>query len=118
MFIYFSKFYGFATLVFPCNVYSISYGNNRLFIVAYVGNSGDLDGDGMDEPDCLEGGYGYMELGLFEGYSKGITTLGELWGYTQARYINTFGILSQRWEIHTVHGFTLLGDPTLKIGGY
>ena len=88
------------------------------FPVAYVGNSGDLDGDGMDEPDCVEGGYGYMELGLFEGYSKGITTLGELWGYTQARYINTFDILSQRWEIHTVHGFTLLGDPTLKIGGY
>ncbi|MCD6473627.1 MAG: hypothetical protein J7K47_01785 [Thermoplasmata archaeon] len=88
------------------------------FPVAYVGNSGDMDDDGIDEPDCVEGGYGYMELGLFEGYSKGITTLGELWGYSQTRYINTFDILSQRWEIHTVHGFTLLGDPTLKIGGY
>ncbi len=88
------------------------------FPVAAVGNEGDLDGNGIDEPDCVEDGYGYMELGLFEGYAKGLTMLGELWGYTENRYISTFDILSQRWEIHTVEGFTLIGDPTLYIGGY
>ena len=88
------------------------------FPVAYVGNEGDLDGNGIDEPDCVEGGYGYMELGFFKGYAQGIHTLGELWGYTEARYLNTFDVLAYRWEIHTVEGFTLLGDPSLQIGGY
>ena len=89
------------------------------FPVAYVGEQGDLDGNGVNEPDCVEGGYGYMELGLFEGYAEhGIDMLGELWGYTETRYLNTFDCLSYTWEIHTVHGFTLLGDPSLKIGGY
>ena len=88
------------------------------FPVAYVGNEGDLDGDGIDEPDCVEGGYGYMELGLFEGYSYGMENLGDIWGYAENRYISTFDVLAATWELHTVEGFTLLGDPSLHIGGY
>ena len=32
---------------------------------------GDVDGDGINEPDCVESGYGYMQLGLFEAYYQG-----------------------------------------------
>jgi len=89
------------------------------FPVAYPGNEGDLDGDGIDEPDCVESGYGYMQLGLFKAYGEeGKEFLGECWGYAVARYIEHFKIPYQRWHLHTIQSFVLLGDPTLKIGGY
>lgn len=98
------------------SVATIGYTN---FPVAANGESGDLDGDGINEPDCVESGYGYMELGLLYGYSiEGNQHLGDCWGYTVSRYVEHFKTPLTRWDIHTMHGFVLLGDPSLKIGGY
>ncbi len=88
------------------------------FPVASPGEEGDLDGDGIDEPDCVESGYGYMQLGLFEAYYQGKEMLGDLWGYAVSRYIEHFKLPYERWHFHTIQSFVLLGDPTLKIGGY
>jgi hypothetical protein len=78
-----------------------------------------LDGDGVNEPDCVESGYGYMQLGLFEAYGmEGKEYLGECWGYAVSRYVEHFKIPYERWHLHTIQSFVLLGDPTLKIGGY
>ena len=89
------------------------------FPVAAEGESGDLDGDGINEPDCLENGYGYMELGLLYEYGIGGNQyLGDCWGYAVSRYTEHFKTPLTKWDIHTIHGFVLLGDPSLKIGGY
>jgi hypothetical protein len=89
------------------------------FPVATPGEYGDLDGDGINEPDCVESGYGYMELGLLYKYGvEGNQNLGDCWGYAVSRYIEHFITPLERYNIHTIHGFVLLGDPSLKIGGY
>jgi hypothetical protein len=89
------------------------------FPVATPGEDGDLDGDGINEADCEESGYGYMQLQLF--YAHGIVGeeyLGECWGYAVRDYIDHFKEPETVYHYHTIQGFVLLGDPSLKIGGY
>ncbi len=87
--------------------------------VASPGESGDLDGDGINEPDCVESGYGYMQLRLFYGYGeKDMQYLGECWNFAVSNYTDHFKIPYEQWHFHTIQGFVLLGDPSLKIGGY
>jgi hypothetical protein len=89
------------------------------FPVATPGESGDLDGDGINEPDCVESGYGYIQLRFFYGYGqKNMQYLGECWNYALTNYTDLFKVPFTQWHIHTIHGFVLLGDPSLKIGGY
>ena len=89
------------------------------FPVATPGDEGDLDGDGVDEPDCVESGYGYMELNLFHAYGvDGARYLGECWGYAVGNYTAHFGYPYENYHLHTIQAFVLLGDPSLKIGGY
>ena len=88
------------------------------FPVATPGERGDLDGDGINDPDCTESGYGYMQLELFNGYGQGYEYLGECWGYAVSSYSDAFKIPEQREHLHTIQSFALLGDPSLKIGGY
>ena len=83
------------------------------------GEYGDLNSDGIDEPDCVESGYGYMQLQLLKGYGvEHYEHLGECWGYAVSTYLDAFKIPSMIWHLHTLQGFVLLGDPSLKIGGY
>jgi hypothetical protein len=83
------------------------------------GEYGDLNGDGINEPDCVESGYGYMQLQLLKGYGiKQYQYLGECWGYAVSTYNDAFKIPFERWHLHTSQGFVLLGDPSLRIGGY
>jgi len=89
------------------------------FPVAMPGEDGDLDGDGINDPDCAESGYGYMQLELFYAYGQeGKQFLGDCWGYAVDKYSDAFKIPEERYHIHTITGFVLLGDPSLKIGGY
>jgi hypothetical protein len=89
------------------------------FPVASPGEYGDLDSDGINEPDCVESGYGYIQLKILKGYGiENKQTLGECWEYAVNQYLNTYKIPSMRWHLHTSQGFVLLGDPSLKIGGY
>ncbi len=87
-----------------------------------IGETGDLDDDGIDEPDCVETGNGLLEPTIFYAYEgEGKTTLGECLGFTVSKYIqdDLKGTGSWRlWHILTIYGFVLLGDPSLKIGGY
>jgi hypothetical protein len=84
--------------------------------VAAAGEYGDLDGDGNNELDCIESGYGYMQLQLFYGYSgKDLRHVGECWGYTVSNYVEHYKLPYQRHHLHTIQGFVLLGDPSLKI---
>ena len=89
------------------------------FPVATPGNDGDLDGDGIDEPDCVESGYGYMELNVIHAYGvDGAQYLGECWGDAVGNYTAHFSHPYENYHLHTIQAFVLLGDPTLKIGGY
>jgi hypothetical protein len=89
------------------------------FPVGSPGESGDLDGDGLNEPDCIESGYGYIQLNLFYAYGiEGLHYLGECWGYSVSKYTENFKYPLKRWHLHTLQSFVLLGDPSLKIGGY
>lgn len=57
------------------------------------------------------GGAGYLSLHFFEGYSS-CKTVSEMLVYSQNDYLNNL------WKDHwTIEQFTLLGDPTLMVGG-
>lgn len=89
------------------------------FPVASPGEYGDLNGDGINEPDCVESGYGFIQLQLLKGYGiQNYQHLGECWNYALSTYLDTYKIPFERWHLHTTEGFALLGDPSLKIGGY
>jgi hypothetical protein len=87
-----------------------------------IGETGDVDGDGIVEPDCIETGNGKLEPTFF--YAYGVekkATLGECWNFTLSKYIkdDLKGTGGWRlWHILTIYGFVVLGDPSLKIGGY
>jgi hypothetical protein len=98
---------GIATVGYTC------------FPVASPGEYGDLNGDGINEPDCVESGYGFMQLQFLKGYGKEHQSyLGECWAYAISTYLDTYKIPYEPWHFHTSEGFVLLGDPSLKIGGY
>ena len=84
-----------------------------------VGNSGDLDGDGINDPDCVEGLGGYIETQFFRAYGvDNINILGETWGSAVTQYLNVFPGMSSQSDCKTAQQWVLFGDPSLKIGGY
>ena len=83
------------------------------------GEVGDLDGDGVNEPDCVESLCGYLETQFFKGYNmKHIDILGEAWGYAIAEYLRIYPGMEQWMDAKTLEQWVLFGDPSLKIGGY
>jgi len=111
--------------------------------IATIGNTGlgyGTIGDGpVDEvpdsipdgiPDCIQYLGGWLEPHFFEVYSKGKEILGETWGIALIDYLNRFPIdWSKDWigikpytidliNCKTVQEWVLIGDPSLKIGGY
>ena len=84
-----------------------------------VGNHGDLNGDGIDEPDCVETLSGYIESLFFREYGQNnVHILGETWGGAVTSYLNTFPGMDDQLDCKTVEEWVLLGDPSLMIGGY
>lgn len=76
-------------------------------------------------------GYGYINqyitAGLggwimprfaYEFASQGKTFLGEIWGQGITDYINSFDVLHDEIDRKTIEERVLLGDPSLKLGGY
>jgi hypothetical protein len=94
-----------------------SLGNTGLGYGA-VGNYGDRDGDGIDLPDTLEGVGGYQIVQFFKTYYEGVDILGEVWGGAERKYLDTFPCMEDKIDCKTVEEWPLLGDPSLKIGGY
>ena len=83
-----------------------------------VGDHGDVDGDGIDLPDTLEAVGGYQIHMFFKTYDEGVDILGEVWGGAQSKYLDAFPGMEDQTDCKTVEQWPLLGDPSLKIGGY
>jgi hypothetical protein len=83
-----------------------------------TGENGDLDGDGDNLPDCLEVYCGYQNRQFFKTVSEGKEMLGELWRGTIAKYLQTFPGMNNQIDAKTMEQWALMGDPSLKIGGY
>ncbi len=75
------------------------------------------DGDGI--PDCIQRLSGFMNVHFFEEYGvNGADILGAVHANTLIKYITTLDPYGEKLDAKTVEEFALLGDPTLKIGGY
>jgi hypothetical protein len=57
-------------------------------------------------------GAGYLDVHFFKAYSEG-TTIGKMLSKSQIDYINYVGK-----DFFTIEEFMLIGDPSLKVGGY
>ncbi|HEC76385.1 MAG TPA: hypothetical protein ENI33_03890 [Thermoplasmatales archaeon] len=66
---------------------------------------------GVDE-DGPHWGAGYLAYKFFESYRE-TDIVGEVFARSQEKYVN-----KNLWDKWTIQEFILLGDPTLKIGGY
>ncbi len=86
--------------------------------VGYGGVSiGDHNSNGI--PDCIEGLDGWFETQFFRLYNEeNIDILGETYGQTVTDYVNNFPVYTDRYDCKIVETHVLLGDPSLKIGGY
>ena len=84
----------------------------------YTGNYSDVDGDGVDLPDTLEGLGGWTELEFFRVYDSGVDVLGEVWGQTIVNYLGIFPSMDDKIQMKSIQEWIMFGDPSLKIGGY
>jgi len=82
------------------------------------GYTGDLDDNGI--PDSVENGLlGWLNSEFFRLYiEEGYQYLGELHWETIRNYCNTFSVHSNHLDCKHVQQITLIGDPSLKVGGY
>jgi len=85
--------------------------------IAIIGNTG--LGYGYTGNYTLEGLGGWIEPRFFHAYAnQGKDILGETHGLAIKDYIDNFNVNSNRIDRKTVEQWVLLGDPSLKIGGY
>jgi hypothetical protein len=83
------------------------------------GELGDLNGDGINEPDCVESLCGYLETQFFKGYQVNhIDILGKNWCHSIAEYLRIYPGMEKWSDAKTLEQWVLFGDPSLKIGGY
>jgi len=94
-----------------------SLGNTGLGY-GYIGNYGDLDGNGIDDPDTVEGLGGYQIQMFYKTLDEGKEYLGEAWLGSTNKYLNTYPGMDDQTDAKTVQQWPILGDPSLKIGGY
>jgi hypothetical protein len=85
--------------------------------IATIGNTG--LGYGLLGKDCTTGGLdGGLSSDFFRQYgTEGYDILGETYGQTLTTYIDTFD-MEEDDHVKTITQWVLLGDPSLKIGGY
>lgn len=85
--------------------------------IATIGDTG--LGYGYEGNHTLEGLGGWIEPRFFHTIGiQGKTILGEAHGQAITDYVNTFDVNGDRIDRKTVEQWVLLGDPSLKIGGY
>ena len=84
--------------------------------IAIIGGTG--LGYGIKGKNCLNGGIIFLELQFFKSYSEGKDILGETHITQLIYYMNKFPPMDGKTDCKHVQEFALLGDPSLKIGGY
>lgn len=84
--------------------------------IAIIGNSG--LGHGISGKECLSGECRYLETMFFKSYSEGSDILGETHSNQQINYMKEFPPMENHIDCKIVQQLVLLGDPSLKIGGY
>ncbi|MFE3845503.1 C25 family cysteine peptidase [Thermoplasmatota archaeon] len=78
---------------------------------------GDYDEDGI--PDCTQYYSGYFNVNFFKNYGlNNYTILGQAYTATQIDYIEQHPPMNYNLDCKTVQELTLMGDPSLQIGGY
>ena len=82
------------------------------------GELGDLDGDGVNDPDCIEALGGYLESLFFKNINENVTYLGDAWGHAINQYLEVFPGMGNQSDAKTIEQWVLIGDPSLRIGGY
>lgn len=83
------------------------------------GEVGDLNGDNINDPDCVEALGGYLETQFFKAYGTNQTDiLGNAWAAAINAYLSIYPGMQNRSDAKTVEQWVVLGDPSLKIGGY
>ena len=83
-----------------------------------VGEHGDLDEDGITEPDILEKLGGYYFDQYYQVFNEGNDILGDCHSGALNNYITTHPPMDYQADAKTMEQMVLLGDPSLKIGGY
>jgi len=96
--------------------------------IATIGNTGlgyhgDEDDNNDSIADYLQVLDGWLEINFFRLYNEGIDMLGMLHAATVTGFINAFPgsekmPLKDTIDVKVVQEWCLLGDPSLKIGGY
>ena len=84
--------------------------------IAIMANSG--YGYGIPGEDCLTGRGRFMEIMFFQSYKDGFTTLGKTHATSLEYYMDVYEPFTDRIDTKIVQQWVLLGDPSLKIGGY
>jgi hypothetical protein len=87
--------------------------------IATIGNTG--LGYGMPGVDLTTGGGdGWITIEIFKQYgAEGLDVLGQAYQQTLTSYVNTFDMTDlEAGHPKSVQQWVLLGDPSLKIGGY
>jgi hypothetical protein len=83
------------------------------------GEVGDLDGNMVNEPDCVEALNGYLEAQFFKAYGvDNNNVLGDNWCAAISQYLGIYPGMKSRNDAKTIEQWVLLGDPSLQIGGY
>jgi len=76
--------------------------------------------DDDDIPDPIQYFSGYIDSRFFHAYGvDGVEILGDAWGEAITEYLDRFPDPRRgKWDTKTPQQWLLLGDPSLKIGGY
>lgn len=81
------------------------------------GIPGDNDNDGV--PDDVERLGGWLAVEFFRLYGEeGKTTLGDIHTGTIANYLEHFPAMANKEDCKSIQEWILIGDPSLRIGGY
>jgi hypothetical protein len=82
------------------------------------GENGDLDGDGVNEPDIFEALRPYMVRQYYKLIGEGAEFLGEVAGGAVRNYLFAFPGMGNQYDAKIIEQVIFFGDPSLKIGGY
>jgi hypothetical protein len=78
---------------------------------------GDTDNNSI--PDIAEIASGFLSLEFIRVFAEGnVSVLGDIYTTTIENYVETFPVDTSKIDCKTVQEYGLIGDPSLKVGGY